>query len=246
MDSISTSGTPHFVLCEGERCPHLDERGLCRIILNAGEENLCNICREHPRFYNHTRVAEVGLGMACREAARLILSSPNYSDMEVVGETDDVDDDACIDGIAEREATFDILSDKTCDYEARLKRIYRKYGIDAGEDSDWIDMLDSLEYLEASHRALFAQYSSKKRPAGADVYLERALAYFIYRQCTEAYDDEDLRSRLSFCLFCERLLASLICARGASTLEEIAELASIISEELEYSDDNTEALTYCM
>ena len=43
LNSISTDDTPHFVLCEGERCPHLDERGLCKIIINAGEEYLCDI-----------------------------------------------------------------------------------------------------------------------------------------------------------------------------------------------------------
>jgi hypothetical protein len=68
------------------------------------------------------------------------------------------------------------------------------------------------------------------------------LAYLIYRHCTEAVDEEDFCTRLSFCLFCERLLASLICAQGATTLQEVATLASILSEEIEYSDDNTWAL----
>ena len=32
-DSIAMEEVPHFQLLEGDRCPHLDERGLCRIIL---------------------------------------------------------------------------------------------------------------------------------------------------------------------------------------------------------------------
>ena len=68
------------------------------------------------------------------------------------------------------------------------------------------------------------------------------MAYLIYRHCTEAVDEEDFAARLSFCLFCERLLASLIYTEKAETLQDVATLARIISEEIEYSDENTQAL----
>ena len=42
----------HFALCPNGKCPNLDERGLCRIISTLGDGALCDICREHPRFYN--------------------------------------------------------------------------------------------------------------------------------------------------------------------------------------------------
>jgi hypothetical protein len=103
---------------------------------------------------------------------------------------------------------------------------------------------DTLEYLDAEHKKLFMTYSSAYRPAGCDDYLERFLAYFIYRHCTEAFDEDDFSDRISFCLFCERLFASLICTEGAKTPEEIVTLARIISEEIEYSDDNTLRLMY--
>ena len=49
--SIDTTGeSPCFRLGEGERCPHLDDCGLCNIITHVGEAYLCHICREHPRF----------------------------------------------------------------------------------------------------------------------------------------------------------------------------------------------------
>ena len=49
---ISRGPEPHFILQEGERCPFLRKDGLCRIILDLGKDALCDICREHPRFYN--------------------------------------------------------------------------------------------------------------------------------------------------------------------------------------------------
>ncbi len=241
-NSISMENTPHFRLGESDRCPHLDERGLCRMILNVGEEYLCDICREHPRFYNYTDVAEVGIGMSCREAARLILSSPDYTEMEQIGDVDAEADGVDFDGRAQREKIYEILQDATCDYVERLEYIYRAHAIDVGEDGRWIEILDSLEYLDADHKQLFMKYSSEHRPDGNDEYLERFLAYLIYRHCTEAFDADDFCARLSFCLFCERLFASLICSEGVESPEEVAVLASVISEEIEYSEDNTFAL----
>ncbi len=243
-DSISAEDTPHFKLDGKERCPHLDEHGLCKIITNLGEDYLCDICRQHPRFYNFTTVAEVGIGMSCPEAARLILDSSDYAEMEEVGEVDVAQDVMAFDGRSQRDGIYGILYDTSVDYETRLNKIYDICSVNAGDDGRWTEILDSLEYLDEAHRDFFKNYSSEKRPEGKDEYLERFLAYFIYRHCTEAFDAEDFCARLAFCLFCERLFASLICCSGAGSLREIATLASIISEEIEYSDENTLALTY--
>lgn len=240
--SISMEDTPHFKLGDCDRCPHLDERGLCQIIINEGEAYLCDICRQHPRFYNYTGVAEVGLGMSCREAARIILSSPDYAVLTHVGDVDAEADGLDFDGRIPRGHVYALLQDTACSYTERLDKIYHRYSIDPGEDERYLDILDSLEYLDPHHRALFATYSSSRRPKEADTYLERFLAYFVYRHCTEAVNDDDFCARLAFCLFCERLLASLICSENAQSAQEIATLASIISEEIEYSEDNTFAL----
>lgn len=64
-----------FPLTENGRCSFLDERGLCRIISTLGEGYLCDICREHPRYYGvGDGVIDGGLGLGCEEAARIILS----------------------------------------------------------------------------------------------------------------------------------------------------------------------------
>ena len=239
LESISMDETPHFILGKGERCPHLDERGLCRIITNMSEEHLCDICREHPRFYNYTSVAEVGLGMSCGEAARLILSSPDYNVFEEIGKVDVEDDGIDFDGVDARGEIYRILQDKSRSYIKRLESIYDDYRIDVGEESDWLERLNVLEYLDEDHRDLFKNYSSSLRPNGADEYLERFFAYLLYRHTTEAVDYEDFCARLGFCLFCERLLSSLIATERAESLCDVARLARIISEEIEYSDENT-------
>lgn len=75
---ISREGTPHFALTEGERCPLLNDDNLCTLIIHGGEDALCQICRDHPRFRNYySGRVEMGLGLVCEAAARLILSSPH-------------------------------------------------------------------------------------------------------------------------------------------------------------------------
>jgi hypothetical protein len=163
--------------------------------------------------------------------------------MEEVGEVS-ADGEIEFNGRIMRENVYAILSDSSLCYSERLAKLYGDYDIDIGEDEVWLEKLSDLEYLDERHKNLFMNYSSLCRPVCADQYLERFLAYMIYRHCTEAFDADDFAMRLSFCLFCERLAASLIAAKGASSLCEVAELVSIISEELEYSEENTEALTY--
>ena len=241
-DSIDTDEIPHFRLSKGERCPHLDERGLCRIILSCGEDKLCDICREHPRFYNDTPYGrEVGLGMACEEACRLILLSNDYGNLVEVGEAPG---EPCADWdtIAIRKSLYAMLGDETEPYERRLQGIYDAFAVAPSllSDEEWRMRLDSLEYLDDTHSTLFSVYSSDlTTPQGAEKILERALAYFIYRHCTEAQDEADYRSSLGFCFFCERLLASMI---AKSNPIGALELARTLSEEIEYSEDNTVAI----
>ena len=56
------------------RCVFLNEKNLCQLIVELGDESLCDICREHPRFYEDFGVRqEAGLGLCCEEAVRLLL-----------------------------------------------------------------------------------------------------------------------------------------------------------------------------
>ena len=85
--SIERTPTPHFALTENEDCPFLQPDGLCRLILTVGEESLCDICAEHPRFYNeYPDRIEAGLGLCCEEAVRLLLERD--TPLELIIETD--------------------------------------------------------------------------------------------------------------------------------------------------------------
>lgn len=240
VKSIEKNGEPHFKLGEDERCPHLNEKGLCKIILELGEDHLCHICREHPRFYNDTRQGrEVGLGMACEEACRIILSSDDYNRLVEIGDCDGEACKSCFDTLRHREYIYGILSDGSLSYPEKLSAIYTRYQVAPNliSDREARELIESLEYLDSAHKELFSIYSADAEASQSiEKLLERALAYFIYRHCTEAWDETDFRASLGFCLFCERLLAS------AAKSHSPNEIARIISEEIEYSEENTQAI----
>lgn len=242
--SIDTEGSPHFRLGEGDRCPHLDGNGLCRIILEMGEDSLCEICREHPRFYNATPCGmEVGVGISCEEACRLVLSSDGYMNFTEAGEYEGSPLECGFDGVSEREKIYKILSDRAVPYSDRLSSICEAYGVSPKdiEDQAWHRVFASLEYLDEAHKSLFSSYTSTpKYEKEAEPILERALAYFIYRHASPAEDTESFIASLGFAMTCERLLASLLATDP--DLGKAAEYARIISEEIEYSEENTEAV----
>lgn len=74
-NNINFDKTKSFILDKHERCPFLNNKNLCEIFITLGENSLCKICTEHPRFYEwFDGIKEGGIGLCCEEAARIILS----------------------------------------------------------------------------------------------------------------------------------------------------------------------------
>ncbi len=114
-----------FMLGEAERCPFLNDRNLCDIITNLGEPALCQICTDHPRYYEwFGDVKEGGVGLCCEEAARIILTQTkpfSVTETEIADEECEGCDDAllaCLRGA--REKLFDILQDESRPLSRRL------------------------------------------------------------------------------------------------------------------------------
>ena len=89
MATLDTSDGLCFKCDSSGRCKNLDQRGLCQIITRLGEDYLCQICRDHPRYFNcyHGR-CEGGLGLACEVAADLVLSIDSLPEI-TTAESDD-------------------------------------------------------------------------------------------------------------------------------------------------------------
>lgn len=75
QNSICKTDPAHFILGKDKRCPFLNEVNLCDIYINLGEEHLCNICKDHPRYFQwYHNIKEGGIGMCCQVAAKIILT----------------------------------------------------------------------------------------------------------------------------------------------------------------------------
>jgi len=68
-------GIWHFSLTPEGDCPFLQADGLCKLIHTVGEDILCIICREHPRFYKQVQGQEIaGVGLSCEKSVELLLA----------------------------------------------------------------------------------------------------------------------------------------------------------------------------
>lgn len=116
--AIHEGDPPTFAFAEGDRCALLREDGLCELILNCGEDILCDICALHPRFFNEAGgVRECGLGLCCEEVCRLLFSSDRP--MRFIGEACGQEDEAAV-LRSIRENMYAILQDRSLCVTDRL------------------------------------------------------------------------------------------------------------------------------
>lgn len=120
----------HFILQgKEERCPFLNQENLCELILELGEESLCEICREHPRFYDwYDTVTEAGLGLCCEAAARLVLEQEEparfVEESYEEAEPEEESAEELLDLLFEsRETAFQILQNRDFSIWKRLRRL---------------------------------------------------------------------------------------------------------------------------
>ena len=246
--SIKGATNPHFKLRRNGNCMHLDKNGLCKIILNLGEDHLCDICKEHPRFYNQTPYGlEVGLGLSCEEACRIILTSSDFNQIEEIGCDNTTQEEFKFNPIPTRDKILNVIANNDLSYKEKLQSLSNDFSISiqSTKDKDWIKLIKSLEYLKKGHKKLFSCFSTSAcLVADNQAYLERIFAYFVYRYVSKAQSHDEIRQYLGLCLFLEKLVCSILEKRNAIKLEEIIPLLVTISEEIEYSEDNIDQILF--
>ncbi len=260
MATVTDCGDgPCFSLTEAGRCPHLDERGLCRIILSHGEEYLSEICRKHPRFYNEVGIGrtEVGLGLVCEEACRLILTHEKPVSLIKIAEMNDADDagraPSDYDPLPERDRILSMIDAREGMYHETAMALRETFAIPAIHIcGDRIDRFLSLEILDAEWEQTLrtAQEATDRtdKPDSAvtlyDPYFSRLLVYFVYRHVSIAANRDDLRARLMFALLSTDMIRYLHKRERDPSPGALMDLARRYSAEIEYSEDNTDELIF--
>ena len=241
QDILSHIDNCEITLCDNGRCPFLLDTGLCRLISELGDSYTSLICQRHPRFYHRAGDrCECGIGLSCEEACRIVLSSDGYSEFLVSDFDGEVAEETDFDTISHRDYLYSLLKGPF-DYKSKGDMIKDKYEISEIHSKDeWEEILVSLEYLDEGHRGIFKVGSSYNV---GEEYLERFLAYLIFRHVSIADSYDNLRARLGFCLLLTDILAGFL-SDGEHSFAEICDYARIISEEIEYSEDNTDSLIF--
>lgn len=249
---ISRDDTAHFILDKNERCPFLNKDNLCDIIIELGEEHICDICTEHPRFSNHLpgRI-EKGIGLCCEAAGRIILGSKKPVKLIPAIETEDeilLLRDKIISALQNRnKAIPDRISDmmRLCDDSLpelsaddmieillKLERL----------DNKWTDILLNLKAsIKTADLKSFDQYMSLRQHE-----YEQLLVYFIYRHFANAFDLADAASRARFAYLGYYLIHAIgavaFTQKQCFDFDDQVEIARIFSSEIEYSEDNMDTL----
>ncbi len=222
---------PHFIPTENERCPFLNKSGLCDIITEYGDGAICDICYLHPRFRNfYENFEEVGLGLCCEEAARIILTEKEKFFIPV---SDDATEEER-DFFTKRQKIFDILQNRDKSIRERFLELSKKYGFKIPADKLYeiyisLERLDEkwtteLEKLKCFNDAVFEDEKLQ-------IYFEQLACYFIFRHFKG--DVKEIKFALSGCY-----VTGAMCRDN--DFEKALDVARMYSSEIEYSEENVE------
>ena len=246
---------PHFCLGEKERCPFLNYKNLCDIISVLGEDALCDICADHPRFRNYfSDREEIGLGLCCESAGKLILG--NTEKVKLICIADDGEEEELTEEepaiLSLRDKAFVLIQNREKTTGDRINDVYSLLGEECKEIkiSEWADLFLSMERLDESWTELLLQIKNTplertcKWENEFEIVFEQLLGYFVYRQFSLSAEDGRVRERMVFALQSAEFIM-LLCAfhketYGSLSLDDIVEYSRMYSSEMEYSAENVE------
>lgn len=244
--SISYDDCAHFVLDKDERCPFLNKSGLCDIITELGEDSLCDICSDHPRFRNfYSDHTEIGLGLSCEAVSELILNSKDVFSIVPI------DADEYIKLTYEEKQVLDTrdrLINLMTDRKISIAKRFEMIAEDIGDLNKWLDFYLRLERLDNSWTDIlkniraesFFSFDTDDRLA---IPLEQLMVYFLFRHIPSAIDDGDITSKIRFCLLSCNIINTLCISEIRNNpqkeiISTFMDIARMYSSEIEYSDEN--------
>ena len=228
------------------------------MIIGLGEDSLCQICTDHPRYRNvYSDRTEMGLGLCCEAAGDLILKRQEKATLVVLeddGENEELDvpDESLL---TWREQLFAIVQDRSLTIEERAAAILKaaEFTIPERSLAEWAEIYMELERLEESWTDRLEELKSTDISHAPsldmpewEIAFEQLLVYFLYRQLPFALDDGEYEGRAAFCVLSYRIIRDLCrvhaVLHGSVDLDDLVEIARQYSAEIEYSDENVEAL----
>lgn len=244
-DNIKSSdNTKYFALSANERCPFLNNDNLCDIIINLGEDKLCQICTDHPRYRNFfSDRTEIGLGLCCEAAARLILQDKRittFIEIENDGHDNPINKEEQ-EFFALRKQLFDIVQNREKTVSERVRELLGVCDItfEKKTPSEWAKIYLSLEQLDKTWTDRLNGLKDDI-PNIDETVAEQLLIYFLYRHMPDGLYDGRLKQRIAFSVHAAYIISLL------SGMDDITETARMYSAEIEYSEENMNTLLEMM
>ena len=246
-DAIATeTGTAYFKLAENDRCPFLNDRNLCDII-TLGEDKLCNICADHPRFRNFfgDRI-EAGVGISCESAARLILENKEKVQLITI-KTDDTEETEYEEEQSFykfRDRLFSLLQNRKKPLDDRIAEL--NIALPPKTHFEWSDIYAKMEILDPQWETILKALKNADNitatPPTDETPYEQLIIYLIYRHLADGIYDGTLTARIAFAIHAYQTIRAICAVTG----ERITEIARMYSAEIEYCAENTERLIKIM
>lgn len=231
----------HFVFSkEQPMCPLLNENGLCKVVLELGEEGLCDTCHMHPRFYKYIEDLELcGVGLSCEASVELLAEDMQSNQVIFTIEDDNgefsPDERLTIQNIFELlafdidPALFQYIPSPDAQYSTRLLDLY---GTTEPIDEEWTAQVNKLssdiDKLTTSVQTYVATHDMS--------LFNKIFQYILYRQI-DMLADYSLEAILSYAKDGVEYILMTSALEG-SPLKQVARW----SQQIEYDEDNVELL----
>lgn len=237
-----------FMLSDNERCPFLNKDNLCDIILEFGEEYLSQICTDHPRFRNFfDNTTEIGLGLCCEEAGRIILSQHSPFKLIIIDDDNEKNDNSDYDAFTKiRKIVLNILTDREFSIDERVNNLKDFFNFDLPQKNiyEWCEVFLNLEILDDNWKLVLNDLKHSMQntlPQEFELWGENLLCYFVYRHLPNILFDDNIKSWLAFIVLGYEIVKALV-KMNFKSFEDIVEYARLYSSEIEYSQENIDAL----
>lgn len=217
LDTVCSSPDGNsFMLTSEGNCPFLREDGLCRMIIEKGEDFVCDICRLHPRFFFDYEDDEfMGLGLSCERTCELLMEGS-------LGFRNESD---------EKLTLSEILREKVSEFEPVFSQEETGRILDMLENTEPIDEFWSIDLMgicSVSDEDSRSIYEAQKG------VIENIYEYIIYRQIELLYI-YDLQDIVEYAKLSTEFIILLV-ASGRNLTEAVVRW----SEQIEYDTENVE------
>lgn len=219
-------------------CPLLREDGLCRVVLELGEDSLCDTCHMHPRFYKYIEDLELcGVGLSCEESVEKLLATEGD---QLLFTIEDDDGEFTAKDRPVLENIFDLLalgiSPTICQFTPNhsiryCQKLISVYKETEPIDEEWTKQLAHLEDMLSSTTAMNTT-DLLTLDAQETATLNKVYQYILYRQI-DMLAEYSLESLVRYA-FDATVFIALLTHQFGNLPEQIRRW----SEQIEYDEDN--------